>query len=100
MSSGVCVKVCGITRSVDAAAAVDAGVDAVGLNFVSASTRCIDIDGAREVLAVGAARLMTVGIFLDQSVEECCTSRAPSASTLPSCTETTHRSSRRRWLLA
>lgn len=46
------VKVCGITRVVDAVAAVAAGVDAIGLNFVPMSRRRIDLATARAILAV------------------------------------------------
>lgn len=43
------VKICGITGVDDAAAAVKAGADAIGLNFVSGPRR-IDPDRAREIL--------------------------------------------------
>jgi phosphoribosylanthranilate isomerase len=47
--TSVQVKICGITRPEDAAAAVRAGADAIGLNFV-AGPRKIDPDRARLVL--------------------------------------------------
>ena len=56
------VKICGITRPADATAAVDAGADAIGLNFVPTSRRCVDIEVARAILAVVPDRIMTVGI--------------------------------------
>lgn len=57
------VKICGITRPADAIAAVDAGVDAIGLNFVRTSSRCVGIEVARAILAVVPDQIMTVGIF-------------------------------------
>ncbi len=64
------VKICGITRPADAIAAVDAGADAIGLNFVPASRRCIDVEVARAILAVVPDRVMTVGIFREHPANE------------------------------
>ena len=57
------LKICGITHPADARAAVDAGADAIGLNFVPASRRYIDLDTARAILAVTPSDVMTVGVF-------------------------------------
>ena len=70
MNDVVFVKVCGVTRVLDAVAAAEAGVDAIGLNFVSASSRCVDVDTAREVAAAVRGRVMLVGVFRDQSVDD------------------------------
>ncbi len=43
------VKICGITSVADAAAAVEAGADAIGLNFV-AGPRRIDVDRGHRIL--------------------------------------------------
>ena len=59
----VFVKICGITRPADAIAAVDAGADAIGLNFVPTSRRGIDVEVARAILAVVPGHVMSVGIF-------------------------------------
>ena len=64
------VKICGITRPADAIAAVDAGADAIGLNFVPTSRRCIDVELARAILAVVPDDVMTVGIFRDHLAHE------------------------------
>ena len=64
------VKICGITRPVDAIAAVDAGADAIGLNFVPTSRRSIDVEVARAILAVVPDHVMTVGIFRDHPASE------------------------------
>ena len=66
----VFVKICGITRPADAIAAVDAGADAIGLNFVGPSRRCIDVEVARSILAVVPDDVMTVGIFRDHLAHE------------------------------
>ena len=46
------VKLCGITRSEDARAAVDAGADAIGLIFYQGSKRCIDERLAAEIVSL------------------------------------------------
>ena len=46
------VKICGITNSEDARAAVDAGADAIGLIFYQGSKRCIDERLAAEIVSV------------------------------------------------
>ena len=64
------MKICGIVRPGEATDAIDAGADAIGLNFVRASRRCIDLETARTILKVVPPRVMTVGIFQDHSAEE------------------------------
>jgi phosphoribosylanthranilate isomerase len=69
-SAAVFVKICGITRPADAVAAVNAGADAIGLNFVPTSGRCIDIEVARAILALVPDNIMTVGIFRNHLASE------------------------------
>lgn len=64
------VKICGITRPVDAAAAVAAGANAIGLNFVRGSRRYLDPETARLVLAVVPEDVLTVGIFWEHTTDE------------------------------
>lgn len=64
------VKICGITHPVDARAAVDAGADAIGLNFVPTSRRYVDLDTARAILTVIPSDVMTVGVFRNHPVAE------------------------------
>jgi phosphoribosylanthranilate isomerase len=60
----VIVKICGIRTVEDARAAVAAGADLIGLNFVPSSRRALDAEAARTVArAVPDAQL--VGVFAD-----------------------------------
>ena len=43
------VKICGVMTPADARMAADAGADAIGLNFVAGSPRCLDVAAARRV---------------------------------------------------
>ncbi|MBT9433246.1 bifunctional indole-3-glycerol-phosphate synthase TrpC/phosphoribosylanthranilate isomerase TrpF [Candidatus Sodalis endolongispinus] len=61
-------KVCGLTRAVDARAALEAGAIYGGLIFVPGSPRCVDIDTARTVIAGAALRY--VGVFRDAPVAD------------------------------
>lgn len=64
------VKVCGITTLEDARAALDAGVDAIGLNFVPASKRFIEPRAARDLVRqLGQAATTWVGVVADESPE-------------------------------
>jgi phosphoribosylanthranilate isomerase len=66
------VKICGITRPQDARAAVAAGADAIGLNFVAKSPRFLrSWDQARAVVA-GTQPFagLTVGLFVNATADE------------------------------
>jgi phosphoribosylanthranilate isomerase len=65
------IKVCGITRAQDAAAAVAVGADAVGVIFAP-SPRQVTIEEAASVLAVVAPPVARIGVFVDASIEEMC----------------------------
>jgi phosphoribosylanthranilate isomerase len=71
VSGSVRIKLCGI-RSVDEArAAVDAGADLIGVNFVSGSPREVSIQTAEEICnAVGGAGVERVALFRDASWED------------------------------
>lgn len=68
------VKICGVTNIDDALAAAELGASAIGLNFVAASARKIDVVRARAIAdAVHAAkgtRVQVVGVVADLAVEE------------------------------
>jgi len=67
---GVRVKICGLTRDSDVAAAVHYGADALGFVFVPASKRCISAELAEELCQPVPAFVARVGLFLDQPAEE------------------------------
>lgn len=64
------VKICGITRSEDAAQAVDVGADALGLVFYERSPRVIDIANAIAVSAAAGPFITLVGLFVDAEPEQ------------------------------
>ena len=68
--SGVRIKVCGIIHPDDAEAAVDAGVDLVGLNYVPRTPRCLDLRRAEAIAERVAGRVERVAVFRDASWEE------------------------------
>ncbi len=64
------VKICGITSVEDAEMCVDAGADAIGLNFWPGSVRVCDEGIAKQIAAAIAGRALLVGVFVDASAEE------------------------------
>lgn len=64
------VKICGITRPGDAAAAEAAGADAIGLMFVTESPRVIGMTLARELSAAVGPLLLRVGVFRDAPLDQ------------------------------
>ena len=63
------VKICGITRADDAAAAVAAGAAAIGFVFWPGSPRFIDPFRARKIGAGLPPFVTTVGVFVNQPLE-------------------------------
>ncbi|QOC23573.1 phosphoribosylanthranilate isomerase [Wenzhouxiangella sp. AB-CW3] len=59
------IKICGMTRSEDALAAARSGVDAIGLVFVPASPRNVDIESARAICRTLPPFVSRVGLFMD-----------------------------------
>ena len=64
------IKICGITSVDDALAAVDAGSDAIGLNFYRGSKRCVDTETARQIVAAVDKRAEPVGVFVNHLSDE------------------------------
>jgi phosphoribosylanthranilate isomerase len=59
------VKICGITNVEDAIVAVEAGADAIGLNFYEKSPRCVSVERAREICLAVSDRALRVGVFVN-----------------------------------
>ena len=64
------MKVCGITRSEDAMHAVRCGATALGFVFWPGSPRYVDPARAAEIIGALPSGVTTVGVFVNQSVEE------------------------------
>lgn len=65
----VSVKICGI-RTVEAAkAALDAGADFIGFNFVHSSRRHVSVGKAKEIRRVVGGHGKVVGVFRDESID-------------------------------
>jgi phosphoribosylanthranilate isomerase len=60
------VKVCGITSYEDAAMALDQGVDVLGFNFFTKSSRYIDPAAARSIIRRLPPFVTPVGLFVNQ----------------------------------
>ena len=64
------IKICGITHPDDARAAVDAGADLIGLNFVPGSPRCLDLRTAEAICGAVTGGVERVAVFRDATPEE------------------------------
>ena len=49
MTGSVRIKICGVMNPEDALAAVEAGADLIGINFVKGSAREVDVKSAAEI---------------------------------------------------
>ena len=64
------IKICGITSLSSAAAAIDAGVDALGFNMYERSIRFIGVDATNEILRELPSSTIKVGLFVNHSEDE------------------------------
>ena len=64
------VKICGITSARDARVALEAGADAIGLNFVPGTPRALDPEAAREISSAAVGVAVRVGVFRDAPLEQ------------------------------
>jgi phosphoribosylanthranilate isomerase len=63
------IKICGITRVEDARDAATFGADAIGLNFVPGSPRCVSLELAAELAASVPPTVERVGVFADAELD-------------------------------
>lgn len=71
MSGSVRIKICGVTHPDDAMAAVDAGADLIGINFVPTSTRVVDLRTAEAICeSIADTQVERVAVFRDQEWNE------------------------------
>lgn len=63
-------KICGFRDAPTAAAAANAGANAIGINFYPKSIRSVDAPTARELVDAIDGRSMTVGLFVDEPFDD------------------------------
>ena len=59
------IKICGITRAEDLAAAVNAGADAIGFVFYPESSRAVTVQQAKKLVAEIPPFVTKVGLFVN-----------------------------------
>ena len=59
------MKICGITSTEDALAAVDAGADALGFMFYEPSPRYLSAEKAADIILDLPEQVARVGVFVD-----------------------------------
>src|SRR3990172_6068653 len=64
------VKICGVLSPEDAAAAANAGADAVGFNFYPQSPRFVMPDRVRQIVDALAPGVVKVGLFVNAPCDE------------------------------
>jgi phosphoribosylanthranilate isomerase len=64
------IKICGVIHPDDAAAALDAGADLIGLNFVPGSPRCLSLDQAEQIAERVAGQGERVAVFRNAGWDE------------------------------
>jgi phosphoribosylanthranilate isomerase len=64
------VKICGITNEEDAAAAIDAGADALGFNLYPGSKRCVHIEDVARWLPTLRGGAIRVAVMVNPTLDE------------------------------
>jgi phosphoribosylanthranilate isomerase len=70
VSGRIRIKICGITHPDDAQAAVDAGADLIGLNFVPGTPREVDLKTAEAIATGVEGSVERVAVFRDARYDE------------------------------
>jgi len=70
--SHIKVKICGITNAADAAAAVEAGADALGFVFYAKSPRCVEAPLVKRLVAGLPPFVLPVGVFVNEDAKRVC----------------------------
>ena len=63
------IKICGLTREQDMRAAIDAGVDALGLVFYPPSPRFVDLEQAARLARLAPPFVSVVGLFVNAEAQ-------------------------------
>jgi phosphoribosylanthranilate isomerase len=64
------IKICGITNPEDARVAVDAGADAIGLNFFAGSKRYLNFQAAKKVIEATSLDCTKIGVFVNHTADD------------------------------
>ncbi|MEZ6051829.1 MAG: phosphoribosylanthranilate isomerase [Planctomycetaceae bacterium] len=64
------IKICGIRDVTTATGIVEAGADAIGLNFYDRSPRCVDVSVARQIVDALPSDVTPVGLFVNHTADE------------------------------
>jgi phosphoribosylanthranilate isomerase len=64
------IKICGLTREADVDAVVEAGADAIGLNFYPRSSRYVSVERAAQLARRLPPFVTPVGLFVNASADE------------------------------
>jgi phosphoribosylanthranilate isomerase len=70
MAERVKIKICGVTSPEDAQMCIDAGADAIGLNFCVESPRYLEPVRAAAIVRAVREQVLTVAVVADASEQE------------------------------